>query len=156
MKNLNIKFLFVLLAIVAVGLSSCYKESNWLADNAELTGNHYPIIQSTSVENESYAVGETVEVKCHYWSIDEVEKLELFASINGGASALYSSTPYEHNYDPETRTDVAYLDYVVPGGTAGSTVILTVVVTTKEGLSSKDEEITQNNGYDETTFTVTE
>ena len=87
---INLKYLIVILVLL-IGLSSCYKESNWLADNAELTGNHYPIVQSTSIENDSYAVGETVGVTCHYWSIDEVEKLELYAAVDGANETLYSS-----------------------------------------------------------------
>jgi hypothetical protein len=155
MKIIDIKYLIVLL-VVFIGLSSCYKESNWLADNAELTGNHYPIIQSTSIENDTYSVGETVGVTCHYWSIDDVEKLDLYASVDGGDETLYSSKPYVHNYDPETRTDVENFNYVVPDGTAGSEILLRVVVVTTAGLTSADEEITQNNGFDVAAFNVAE
>lgn len=156
MKKINIKLLLALALVISVGLTSCYKESNWLADNAELTGNHFPIIQSTSIETENFAVGETVSVKCNYWSIDEVEKLELYASVDGADEALYSSTPYTHNYDPETRTDVAFLDYTIPDGSEGTEIVLRVVVVNTNGLTSKEEEITQNNGYDVTSFTVAE
>lgn len=156
MNKINIKWLFALLLVVSVGLSSCYKESNWLADNAELTGNHFPIVSGTSLEADSYAVGDVVEVTCHYWSIDEVEKLELYASVDGADEALYSSTPYTHNYDPETRTDVATLDYVVPEGSAGSAITLRVVVVNANGLTSAEEEVTQNNGFDVVSFTVVE
>jgi hypothetical protein len=155
MKMINLKYLIGLLVLL-IGLSSCYKESNWLADNAELTGNHYPIVQSTSIDNDSYAAGETVKVTCHYWSIDEVEQLELYTAVNGGDETLYASMPYVHNYDPETRTDVTNFDYVVPGETAGSEIMLRVVVVTTAGLTSADEEITQNNGFDVASFTVTD
>jgi hypothetical protein len=156
MKNINIKGLFALILVLSLGLSACYEESNWLADNAVLTGNHFPIVQNTSVEADSYAVGENVEVTCHYWSIDEVEKLELYASVDGGDASLYSTTPYTHNYDPETRTDVATLDYVVPEGSAGAVITLRVVVVNANGLSSAEEEVTQNNGFDVVSFAVSE
>jgi hypothetical protein len=135
-------------------ITSCYQESNWLADHAELTGNHYPIIQRTSVNADTAEVGQSLEVTCHFWSIDEIESLELYASVGGGDEMLYSSSPYEHNYDPETRTDVARLEYIVPTGTEGSMIVLRVVVVNANGLTSREEEITQNNGFDITTFVV--
>jgi len=139
-----------------VAITSCYKEADWLADNAELTGKHYPIIQGTSVDASSYNVGDVAKVTSYYWSIDEVEKIELYASINGGDEQLYTSVPYTHKYNEDTRTDQVDFDYTVPDGTQGGTITLRVVVVCKNGLTSKEESITQRYKYDKTSFTVNE
>jgi len=154
MKNINIKILLAFILFSSVAISSCYKESDWVAENADLSGKHYPIIQKTYLDAATYDVGATVIDTVLFWSIDEVEKLELYVSIDGGDEELYSSTPYSHNYFPASRTDVAALTYVVPDGTQGKSIILGVVVVAKNGLTSKEERITRRYNYDLSTFTV--
>jgi hypothetical protein len=156
MKNINIKILLAFILFSSVAITSCYKESDWVAENADLSGKHYPIIQKTYLDQATYDVGATVIDTVLYWSIDEVEKLELYASINDGAEELYSSTPYTHNYFAASRTDVAALTYVVPEGTNGKSISLRVVVVNKNGLTSKEERITSRYKYDLSKFTVNE
>lgn len=156
MKNINIKIILAFILFSSVAISSCYKESDWVAENAELSGKHYPIIQKTYLDQATYDVGATVIDTVLYWSIDDVEKLELYASIDGGDEELYSTTPYSHEYFPTSRTDVAALTYVVPDGTQGKEIALRVVVINKNGLTSKEERITSRYKYDVSKFTVNE
>ena len=156
MKNINIKIILAFILFSSIAITSCYKESDWVADNAELSGKHFPIIQKTYLDQATYDVGATVIDTVLYWSIDEIDKLELYASIDGADEELYSSTPYSHKYFPETRTDVAALTYVVPDGTQGKEITLRVVVVNKNGLTSKEESITQRYKYDLSKFTVNE
>jgi len=156
MNKINIKILLAFVLFSSIAISSCYKEADWLGDNAELSGKSFPIIQKTFLDNATYDVGATVIDTVHYWSIDDVDKLELYASIAGADEELYSSTPYEHNYNAASRTDLASLTYVVPDGTQGKEITLRVVVVTKNGLTSKEEKITQRYKYDVSKFTVNE
>ncbi len=156
MKNINIRIILAFIVLSSLAVSSCYKEADWVDENAELSGKHFPIIQSTYLDKATYNVGETVIDTVLYWSIDEVEKLDLYASIDGADEELYSSTPYSHNYFPKTRTDVAALTYVVPDGTQGKEISLRVVVVAKNGLTSKEENITKRYKYDLSKLTVNE
>ena len=156
MKNYNIKIILTLILFSSLAFNACYEENDWLADNAELTGKHYPIIQGTSLDASTYNVGDLVKVTSYYWSIDEVDKLELYASIDGGDEQLYTSEPYTHKYNEKTRTDQVDFEYIVPDGTQGKTITLRVVVVCKSGLTSREESITQKNKYDRASFTVNE
>ena len=156
MKNYKLKIILALILFSSLTFNACYEENNWLADHAELTGKHYPIIQGTSVDASSYNVGDIAKVTSYYWSIDEVDRIELYASIDGGEEKLYTSVPYTHKYNEETRTDQVDFDYTVPEGTKGSTITLRVVVVCKNGLTSREESITQKYKYDRASFTVNE
>jgi hypothetical protein len=153
MKTFNFyKFLVGLIAI-AVIYSSCYKDDIWADDKYDVIG-AYPVINKSKLNKATYNVKEIAYDTINFFSSDPIDKIELYSSVGGGAEVLYSTTPFVSNYNPKTLTEEAVLSYEVPENTSGKTIVLRSVVVNKNGLTSKDEVITQKNKYDKATFKV--
>ncbi len=127
------KYAWVLVLGVILIMSSCYKEKYWLDDNADWTGAYYPVIQRVTADPSTAAVGDTVTVTVKYWSLDEVDRIELYHNASGDEE-LYSSTPFEDHFSVEENVQVLPLTYIVPAEAAGKKVTLRVAVVTKKDV----------------------
>lgn len=135
MKNIKI---LVLLVTVSIILSSCYKETYWVDDNVTSEGKHFPVIQSTYINNTpasgKFAEGAVVEFGIRYWSIDPIKEFQLFATLDG-TETLASTTPYSLSFNPETSAEDRIINYTVPAGSSGKTIGLKCVVVNDNGLT---------------------
>ncbi len=140
MKNI----LILMLGLMAMTFTSCYEEPDWISDNTTTEGKHYAQIQSVYVEDgATLTPGSTFNLMVDYWSIDDVDKLDLTQDILG-VETLVSSTPYADHYDAEKNVQVMPLSYTIPADVeAGTDISLTVDVITTGGLvTSKSKTIT--------------
>ncbi len=117
--------------------SSCYKESNWIAENVDTEGFFYPLIQDVIAESttgDPIAEGSELLVSVYYWSRDPVATVELYETIDGNEQVIHTATE-PTRFDAERSVDVLEYTYTVPAGTAGKEITLKAVVTTTNGLS---------------------
>ncbi len=129
------KILFFLPLLVL--FSSCYKESNWIADNVDTEGYFYPLIQDVLAEpanGTDITEGSEVLISVYYWSRDDVASVELFETIDGNEKMIHSASA-PTRFDAERSVDVLEYSYTVPAGTAGKDITIKAVVTTVNGLS---------------------
>ena len=125
------KIYFILIFGIALVMSSCYKEESWVDKNVKEGGDHFPYIQLLDVIAQEDGIineGDVVSLRLQYWSIDPVNSLNIYETVNGGSEALASSTPYTYSYDAESAAEVMFLNYTVPSGTTGTSIDLRVEV----------------------------
>ncbi len=140
MKNI----LILVLGLMALTMTSCYEESDWISENSTTEGKHYAQIQGVSImDGATYTPGSTITVLVDYWSIDDVSKLDLKQDILGVESDV-SSTPYADHFDKDKNVQVMPIPYTIPSDVeAGTDITLTVDVVTTTGLvTSKSKTIT--------------
>jgi len=131
------KYIFLILGAVLF-LSSCYEQQTWVDKNVKEGGNYYPFIQKVEISNTpesgNFAVGDAVDVRVQYWSVDPIASLDLYATVNGEES-LASSNPYAYSFDEESQAEVTTLSYTVPDGSSGTNIDLRVVVVNENELT---------------------
>lgn len=118
MKTLSIMKKLILVIAIGFLLVSCMEEDNWLEDNIEQTGRHYPNISDFEIVNmqNEYEEGETVILDLLFWSEDPVEEIVLRDSVvNGSTQEVYSRySPDEASFSEESQTDSLRIEYEVP------------------------------------------
>lgn len=122
---------------IAILLGSCYKESNWIADNVDTEGFFYPLIQDVIAEpttGDAIAEGSKLLISVYYWSRDPVATVELYETIDGNNKTIHTATE-PTRFDAERSVDVLEYTYTVPNGTSGKEITIEAVVTTTNGLS---------------------
>jgi len=153
-----------LVLFVAVGLvmMSCLEEDNWLEDNIEPTGNHYPTIADLDIRNPDpqgvYQAGETINLDLLFWSEDEVSEIVLRDSVvNESAQQEYSRYSYsEAKFFEETQTDSLGMEYTIPSvPNDPSQIHLQVEVINENGLSRTNDE-SGNTGIHDFVITVSQ
>lgn len=160
MKTFAIMKKLVLFVAVGLLMISCLEEDNWLEDNIEPTGDHYPTIADFDVRNPDpqgeYQVGETINLDLLFWSEDEVSEIVLRDSVvNESGQQEYSRYSYsEATYFEETQTDSLGMEYTIPSVPNDPSVIhLQVEVINENGLSRTNDE-SGNIGAQDLTITV--
>lgn len=130
----------ILFLVVGLLTISCMEEDNWLEDNIEETGRHYPNISDFEIKNaqDEYQVGETVSLDLLFWSNDPIEEIILRDSVvNESAQQVYSRySPGEATFSEETQTDSLRIEYEVPNvPNDPSEINLEVEIVNENGLS---------------------
>lgn len=142
MKALKNIFVLFVLVVIATG---CYSEDNWLNDNWEKTGEHYPNISNVTILNpqDSYSVGDQVSFDLRFWSEDPVDTITLFHQVGENDQEIATVYPYsEAAYSETTQTDSLILEYEVPQGASGSVISFEIIVENENELSASNTEAT--------------
>lgn len=145
MKTLAIMKKLVLFAAVGFLMMSCLKEDNWLKDNIQETGKHYPNISDFEINNlkDEYAEGETVEMDLLFWSEDPVKEIVLRDSVvNVSAQQVFSRfSPDEASFSEASQTDSLRIEYQIPTVPNDTSQInLEVEVVNENGLTMTNVE----------------
>ncbi|MDZ7658622.1 hypothetical protein [Fodinibius sp.] len=145
MKTLAIIKKLVLFVAVGLLLMSCLKEDNWLKDNIEETGRHYPNISDFEIENlkDEYNEGEVVQLDLLFWSEDPIEEIVLRDSVvNESAQQVYSRfSPDEATFSEASQTDSLRIEYQIPTvPNDPSQINLEVEIVNQNGLSMTNVE----------------
>ncbi|MEN7548120.1 hypothetical protein AAG747_09370 [Rapidithrix thailandica] len=115
--NKNIKFRnFLGLAVMALGLFSCYEEDNFLEDNITDTGRSFPNIYMNEIQSE-YLSGEKVTVELEFFSDDPIKEIKLYEIItteDDTDTTLLSTNPYQPAFSKVKSQDTLVLYYEVP------------------------------------------
>ncbi|MBE9600490.1 hypothetical protein [Pedobacter sp. MC2016-24] len=136
--SLYVSGLFTLAAL----FSACKKNApdQFLKDNITIIGK-VPVIATFTVappQTTNVASGTPVKLDLRYWSDDEINLINLRATVGTGAQALVSTTPYKKAYSSVSRTDSLLLSYPVPSGLAtGTSIAMEVEVVNKNTLTKK-------------------
>lgn len=139
-KNISlcVSGLFMLAAL----FSACKKNApdQFLKDNITIIGK-VPVIATFTVvppQTATVVSGSSVKLDLRYWSDDEINLINLRATVGAGTQALVSTTPYQKAYSTVTRTDSLLLSYPVPSGlTTGTSIAMEVEVVNKNALTKK-------------------
>lgn len=140
MKTLSTMKKLTLFLVVGLLMISCMEEDNWLADNIEETGRHYPNISDFEIKNsqDEYAEGETVSLDLLFWSEDPIEEIILRDSVvNESAQQVYSRySSGEATFSEASQTDSLRIEYEIPTVPNDTTIInLEVEIMNENGLS---------------------
>lgn len=127
----NLKFLIIFLTIGIV-FSACYKEETlWLEENADLSGQHYPLVpyfDKVPASGDFY-FGETVDFEMNYWSIDPIAAVKFLENGNE-----YFSTGYAAALSTETNMDSIIFTYTTHQMDTPNPITLSGKVITEPGL----------------------
>lgn len=131
----SILYIFSLVVLFSVGLTSCYEQDDWLSDNTTTEGRHFPVIAEFFVLNpqDSFDVNDEIRLDLRYWSVDDIEVINMYATPQGGATMLVNSYPYSPNFQEDTQTDQLTMSYTVPSGVSGE-VRLDAEIVNQNGL----------------------
>lgn len=134
----NLKFLMMFLTI-GVLFSSCYKEETlWLEDNADLSGQHYPLVPyfDQVTDGAEFFFGQAVEFEMHYWSIDPIAAVKLMENGNE-----YFSTGYAAALSPVTNMDSIIFTYTAHQMDTPDPIAISGLVVTESGLERGNGDI---------------
>ena len=130
---------FVLLALV---ISSCYKEPDFIGDNSTTEGKHFPVISGFNVVDkaDSYNQGESVKVDLDFWSTDPIKEINFHYRI-GDTDVIAATSSYVANFQEDSQTDELVMEIAVPAVDSTVTVTIDAEILNENGLSviSKDE-----------------
>lgn len=140
MKTLLTMKKLILFLAVGLLLISCMEEDNWLEDNMERTGRHYPNISDFEIVDlqDEYQEGETVRLDLLFWSEDPIEEIILRDSVvNESTQQVYSRySPDEATFSEASQTDSLRMEYEVPTVPNDTSEInLEVEIVNENGLS---------------------
>lgn len=141
MKDIKIKYSFLAVLFSSIMLSSCFEEDNFLDDNLTLTGNHFPVIASFSVDTKSvYVINEVVtDAILSYWTEGSIKQINVYNTIGSGTKDIVSTTPYSANFIDSLRTDVFVFDYDIPNVEPRTSIKIEVEVENVNGLTKADD-----------------
>jgi hypothetical protein len=140
---MKISQLFVVFGLVCVVFASCYKESNFLADNITI-GKNTPSVWLNALDSTSYYRGSTCRLNVEWWCVDALDKLNIYDSIVGVSTTrnLISSTPYKSAFSSYKLTDTALVSYVVPATyTIGKKVVLITEAVSVNGVTKTNLQV---------------
>ena len=126
--------LLLLLLVVGLLFSSCYKEEDWLADNSTTEEKFFPVVQNVFSSVDSMKSGDTSIISVKYWSHDEIKEIELWAN-EGGEDRKVSTWSYVDSFDDEAHAEVTNLDYIAPSFSDTTVVTIKAIVNNVNGLS---------------------
>ena len=139
MKNMNYIKSLLILFVLSIFISSCYKEDyTWFEDNVTTVG-EAPFVDAFSVEGDN-TVGATKTVTIRFWSIETIESIKLIQTIGGTDTEISSKTVADATLsDVENIYSITW-QYAVPNETAGTDVTLTGLVTNSNGIAADDDD----------------
>jgi hypothetical protein len=130
MKNLIIAF------VLLMGIVGCYKESNWLDENAVSTGKFFPNVYFNPLDSTRYSTGGSVRCNVEFWSKDKIKEIRIYDSIGTTARKIVATLPPAPAFSSIKATDTLLYTYKVPTGLASNaTVRLDVVIENENGLT---------------------
>lgn len=138
----NIPLYVAGLFMLAALFSACKKNApdQFLKDNITIIGK-VPVIATFTVvppQTTNVVAGSPVKLDLRYWSDDEINLINLRATVGTGAQQVVSTTPYQKAYSKVSRTDSLLLSYPVPSGlTTGTSIAMEVEVVNKNALTKK-------------------
>ena len=139
--------LLVFVGIVFL-VTGCFDEDNFLADNAERTGDKYPVVADYHLvgEQDTFQVGETVRLDLRFWSEGTVASINLYDSLVVDGSGVRAQQqvdlidPSNAAFSDSTQTDSLIIEYDVPSLSDDTTTIdLDVEVVNENGLAETNE-----------------
>ncbi len=132
------KYTTVLLALLFISLTACYKDNPyWLDENIKKGGTYYPVIQefyATPVQDSSFVEGGTAELSLLFWSRDEVKQLEFY-KVEDSTEILLKKAPYNPTFDHDSEAWLQSIEYKIPAGTSGTVLNFRAVVRTVNDLT---------------------
>ena len=140
---MKISQIFVVFGMMCLVFASCYKESNFLADNITL-GKNTPSVWLNSLDSSSYYRGSTCRLNVEWWCVDQLDKLNVYDSIVGVSTArnLIGSTPYKASFSSYKSTDTLIVNYVVPTTyTIGKKVVLITEAVSMNGVAKTNLQV---------------
>jgi len=129
--------LFVLLALL---ISSCYKEPDFIGDNSKTEGKHFPVISGFNIidKADSYSQGEMVKVDLDFWSLDPIKEINFFFKI-GDSIVLAGNSNYIANFQEDSQSDELVMDLLVPAVDSVVEVTINAEVVNENGLTVNSE-----------------
>ena len=129
MKNLIIAF------VLLVTIVGCYKESNWLDENATGTGKFFPNVFLNPLDSTKYSNGGSVRCNIEFWSKDKIKEIRIYDSVGTASRKIVATLPATPAFSALKATDTLLYNYKVPTGLAtNSSVRLDVVIENENGL----------------------
>ncbi len=110
MKKINI--ILLMFFSLSFLLSSCYKkETTWLEENADLSGEHYPQVSSFQkiTEGDEFYIGDEVQFEMNFWSRDPIASTSLIVN-----NQEYDKQVYAPAFSSQTNMDSIVYTYTVP------------------------------------------
>ena len=142
MKNIT---KILLSGLIAIGVSSCYEDDNWLDENMEETGRSTPVIASFTTADEDYSPGSEITLDLRFWSNDSIEQVDFFAQVDGHPELDDLRVfPYEEAYSELSRTDSLLINYTVPNVPSGTDFEFQVVVRNVNGLTATLDQVRES------------
>jgi hypothetical protein len=134
MKIISKTLIFICLIII----TSCYKESNWLDNNAEFQDKSVPFIYMYALDSATFTPGTKARVILDFYCKDPLKEIRLYesrgASITAGTRILVATFPYVPAFSQIRQMDSLVATYTIPSGDAKNTQIWLHA----EGVSTKD------------------
>lgn len=134
----NIKTCFFTLGLLAIGLSSCYEEPDWVGDNVTTEGKHFPVIAGFGLQTEGdyFKEGTTIQLDLDYWSLDPIAAIKLYERVDGGDPVEVASFGYTANFQEDSQTDEIIMPYTIPTLPADTVqIVLDAEVVNENGLT---------------------
>lgn len=138
MKLKNIIYSILILGMVGLIFSSCYKEPDWVGDNTTTEGKHFPVIAGVTLvtAGDFFQEGSTIQIDLDYWSLDDIATVKLYENVDGGGATEVSSTSHVSNFQEDSQTDEMILSYTIPTLPSDTVeIVLDVEVINVNGLT---------------------
>lgn len=109
------KNIFYILVLIAFGVTSCHDEPDWLGDNTETEGRHFPVIGTLSASETIVATGDMIELDMRFWSLDPIKETEVIEKLSTADEYnVVETIPYTFNFNEETQDEQLIINYTAP------------------------------------------
>lgn len=137
MKNLIIAF------VLLFSIVGCYKESDFLDDNAIGTGKFFPNVYFNPLDSTKYSNGGSVRCNIEFWSKDKIKEIRIYDSVGTASRKIVATLPPPAAFSALKATDTLVYNYKVPTGLSTNLPVrLDVVIENENGLTKLSNRLT--------------
>ena len=134
MSYLKIFYKTTICILLISALISCHEEPDFLGDNTRGLGS-FPVAAFITGNESTYDENDVVSFQLQFWSDEEIDVINVYASIDEATPTLESTSSFIPNFSEELGLHLLDLTYTVPTGTSGKTIEIEVEVVNKNTLT---------------------
>lgn len=127
-----------MLLLIAISMSSCYKQSDVLEDLVKTEGKHFPVIATFTTESgdRAFTSGKMINLDLRYWSVETIESV-TFTEVIGELETVIATNPYQSNFSADSQTDKMIQAYTTPTVSEETSVTVRATVKNTNGLTKE-------------------